>query len=80
MSHALYDCLADVEARMQSTGLQIFVIATATETSKIPPVLISRFTNEIVLKVGSVFSVHTAFPYTSLCTSYRLRLKQNDRA
>ncbi|OJA08223.1 hypothetical protein AZE42_09390 [Rhizopogon vesiculosus] len=53
MSHALNDCLADVEARVLSTGLQIFVIATATETSKIPSILLSRFTNEIVLKAPS---------------------------
>lgn len=54
MTHALNDCLADVEARMRSTGLQIFVIATATETSNIPSILLSRFTSEIVLKVGLV--------------------------
>lgn len=50
MSHALNDCLADVEARMKSTGSQIFVIATASDTSKVPAVLLSRFTNELVLK------------------------------
>ncbi|KAG0705248.1 AAA-domain-containing protein [Suillus ampliporus] len=50
MSHALNDCLADAEAHVQSTGSQIFVIATASDTSKIPAVLLSRFTNEFVLK------------------------------
>lgn len=50
MSHALNDCLADVEAHMQFTGSQIFVIATASDTSKVPAILLSRFTNEFVLK------------------------------
>jgi len=66
MTHALNDCLADVEARMQSTGLQTFVIATATETSKIPSILLSRFTSEIVLKVGLVLLCpHDLFSYLS---------------
>ncbi|KAG1756209.1 P-loop containing nucleoside triphosphate hydrolase protein [Suillus paluster] len=50
MSHALNDCLADVEVHTQSTGSQIFVIATASDTSKIPAILLSRFTNEFALK------------------------------
>lgn len=50
MSQAFNDCLADVEARMKSTANQIFVIATASDTSKVPAVLLSRFTNELVLK------------------------------
>ncbi|KAG2115312.1 P-loop containing nucleoside triphosphate hydrolase protein [Suillus discolor] len=50
ISHALNDCLADVETHMQSTGSQIFVIATASDTSKAPAILLSRFTNEFVLK------------------------------
>ncbi|KAG1754185.1 AAA-domain-containing protein [Suillus lakei] len=50
MSHALNNCLADIETHMQSTGSQIFVIATASDASKIPAILLSRFTNEFVLK------------------------------
>ncbi|KAG1843615.1 AAA-domain-containing protein [Suillus subalutaceus] len=50
LSHALSDCLADLESHMQSTGSQIFVIATASDTSKVPAILLSRFTNEFVLK------------------------------
>ncbi|KAG2352635.1 hypothetical protein BDR07DRAFT_1436787 [Suillus spraguei] len=50
LSHALNDCLAGVETYMQSTGSQIFVIATASDTSKVPAILLSRFTNEFVLK------------------------------
>lgn len=50
LSQAFNDCLADVEARMKSTGNQIFVIATASDTSKVPAVLLSCFTNELVLK------------------------------
>ncbi|KAG1766092.1 AAA-domain-containing protein [Suillus occidentalis] len=50
MFQAFNDCLADVEARMKSTGNQIFVIATASDTSKVPAVLLSCFTNELVLK------------------------------
>ncbi|KAG1826708.1 P-loop containing nucleoside triphosphate hydrolase protein [Suillus subaureus] len=50
LSHALNDCLADVESHMQSTGNQIFVIATASDTSKVSATLLSRFTNEFALK------------------------------
>lgn len=50
LSHALNDCLADVETYVESTGSQIFVIATASDTSKVPAILLSRFTNEFVLK------------------------------
>lgn len=50
LSHALNDCLADVESHIKSMGSQIFVIATASDTSKVPAILLSRFTNEFVLK------------------------------
>lgn len=77
MSHALNDCLADVEAHMQSMGSQIFVIATASDTSKAPAILLSRFTNEFVLKVRPLLIAHTDALYNLRCTFYRLRLRQN---
>lgn len=64
-----------MEAQMQSTGLQIFIIATTTDTTKIPPILLSRFTNEIVLKVSLFIAVHNVMSYL-----HRLQPNQNDQA
>jgi peroxin-6 len=69
MSQAFNDCLADVEARMKSTGNQIFVIATASDTSKVPAVLLSRFTNELVLKVGTLL-----IAYQTICIIFVIPL------
>jgi hypothetical protein len=79
MFQAFNDCLADVEAHMKSTGNQIFIIATASDTSKVPAVLLSCFTNELVLKVGTLLIAYPNYLYNLRYTSYRLRLRQNDR-